>query len=290
MIKPYLVFMAGPNSLEDIIELISSIKNYIRGINCLLHDLDEFSEEAEYILKVNNELGAGNVIFGTYVGDHSHSRNRILKECKFKTGDRIVSLDLLERIPVEFANQFDSLFLQLEQNEIDVANFYAKPYLILYREDMLYIGTPHESLISINVLGRELKRIELNQYFPDENKVRINMRPIKRDKFNHIEHYIRYILQPNSNQNMLGIEHRGGREELIKQEKHRENIVFLLDACEFPRNIEGMKKLLQGNTFCKAIRDAINENGWINNFYRYHTLGEREGIVDTHDWSKLPQF
>ena len=288
MIKPYLVFMSGPGEQENIHELVEPIKPYIRGICALVHDADSFDEGAKYILGVNNELGAGNVIFGPYVGDHSHSRNRILKETRLKQGDRIVSLDLMERIPIEFAAQFGQLFTQMEEKSIDVANFYAKPYLIKYREDMMYIGTPHESLICYNLFGIELNRVELNQYFTNENKVRINIRPLKRDKMHFIDHYVRYLLQPNSNQNMLGIEHRGGTAALPKYEKHRQDLITLLEACEYSRTVNGVKQLLL-TQLGPTLREIVNENGWVNNFYRYHILGERN-LKDTHDWSDLKQF
>jgi hypothetical protein len=287
--KPYLVFMAGAGSIIELRELVEPIKPYIRGICALVHDADEFDEGFTYLVKTNMELGAGNILLGTYVGDHSHSRNRILKETGLKQGDKLVSLDLMERVPVEFAETFNFWFAQMEEKSIDIANFYAKPYLIRYREDMIYIGTPHESLVCFNVLGRDLNRTELNRISGDENKVRINMRPLKRDKFHHINHYASYLLQPNSNQNMLGLEHRGGATSLPKYEKHRQDLITLLDACEYPRTVEGLKELLNTKTFCDTLRDIINQNGWINNFYRYHTLGERD-LVDSHDWSNLPQF
>jgi len=284
--KPYLVFMGGPNSLQDIEELVTPIKPYIRGICALLHDCNEFSPEATYLLKVNNELGGGNIIFGAYVGDHSHSRNRILKETGLKQGDLVVSLDLLERIPVEFAQQFESLFTQMAEKSIDVANFFSKPYLIRYREDIIYLGTPHENLIAHNIFGTQLSKIELNQCFADENKVRINMRPIKRDKNSHVSHYIRYWLMPNSNQNLLGLEHRG-YDKLARYEELRLNLIKELGAKNLPRTVDGVKELLSRG-LNEVTRPIVNEVGWMNNFYRYYILNQE--VEDTHFWQNLPQF
>ncbi len=282
--------MAGPNELGNIFELVDGIKPYIRGVCALIHDSDENSKEANYLFGVNNELGGGHVIFGSYCGDHSHSRNRILKETGIKRGDKLVSLDLMERVPVEFAQQFEQIFTQMDEKGVDVANFYSKPYLMRYREDMLYIGTPHESLVCMNLFGTELKRVELNQYFPDENKVRVNMRPIKRDNYHHIDHYVKYLLQPNSNQNILGLEHRGGNKNLARYEEMRLNLICMLEVRGLPRTVDGVKELCKDKRLDIWMKEIINENGWMNNFYRYHILGEREGVKDTHDWSNLPQF
>lgn len=281
--------MSGPGEYDNIFELVNPIKPYIRGVCALIHDADEFDKGAEYLLKVNNELGGGNVIFGPYVGDHSHSRNRILKETGIKQNDPLVSLDLMERVPVEFAQQFDQLFAQMEEKEINVANFYSKPYLIRYREDMTYIGTPHESLVCFNLFGTELKRIELNQYFTDENKVRINLRPSKRDKMHFCKHYAAYMLQPNSNQNMLGAEHRGGAQSLPFYEELRGQLIDMLKDKNLSRTTEGLLELLKG-PITGNLLIIINNLGWVNYFHRHFVLGETD-IRDDHNWpNSLKQF
>jgi hypothetical protein len=67
---------------------------------------------------------------------------------------------------------------QMENEGIDVFYYFSKPYVIKYREDMEYKGTPHESFVA----NYNLSRVELtlvNDYFRDEKNVRINVRPIK---------------------------------------------------------------------------------------------------------------
>lgn len=286
MIKPYLCFMAGKNEYDNIYELVNDVKPYIRGVCALIHDANEFDAGASYLLKVNNELGAGNIIFGSYIGDHSHSRNRILKETGIEFGDFIVMIDLMERIPVDFAKSFNDLISQMENQNIDIAYYYNKPYVIRYREDLLYINTPHESLININILGKKLKNIELNNFISDESKVRINTRPLKRDKNHHISHYIRYLLQPNSNQNLLGIEYHPNLE---RYEFLRESLVKELKKRKLPRTVDGVKTLLS-EPLNEITRPMVNEHGQINRFYRFYILGHTD-IIDSHtDWDNLPKF
>ena len=95
MNKPYLVFMSGPNEYENIFELVNPIKSYIRGVCALIHDADQYDKGVEYLLKINNELNGGNIIFGPYTGDHSLTRNRILRETGIKDGDFLLIIDKL---------------------------------------------------------------------------------------------------------------------------------------------------------------------------------------------------
>lgn len=285
--KPYLVFMAGPNSVEDLREMVDPIKDYIRGVCAILHDSDEFSPEAVYLLGINNKLGAGNIIFGEYVNDHSHSRNRILKETGLKEEDFYCQVDTLERVPEDFAQNFLFWQTQMIQSGVDIINFYSKPYLVRYREDMLYVHTPHESLISLTA---KLSIIELNHYKHEESKVRINMRPIKRadQPFHFVAHYVKYLLQPNSNQNWLGLEHHGGPEALPRLEFLRKSLIKSLRDNGFNRSVDGVINLLKLplNEFTRPI---VNEHKQINDFYRFFVLNDYS-VIDSHNWSKLPQF
>ena len=275
--------MAGFDDAENVYELVEPVKQHFRGVCALLHDCDESSVVTNYLLNINDELGGGNIIFGNYVGRHNHSRNRILYETGMEEGDYFVTLDSLERVIPEFAESLPNLILQIEFQNIDICYYYNMPYVVRFREDMFYHGTPHESLLADNPLNR----IELNQYLPDESKVRINVRPLKRDKNHHIAHYIRYLLQPNSNHNLLGIEHHGGYEAFLKLESLRKLLIKALKDNNLPRTIDGVKKLLS-KPLDGITRVLLNEHGEINNFYRYYILGEE--VVDTHDWLKLPKF
>lgn len=277
MAKPYLVFMSGSGEYENIFELVSPIKPYIRGVCALIHDADEFDAGAKYILGVNNELGAGNVIFGPYTGRHDLSRNRILAETGIQDSDYLVILDLLERVPVEFAQKFGDFFKWMEDSNYDVIRYHVKPYLVRYREDMFYIGTPHESLTA-NI---QLNQIELasSSNFQDESKVRINIRPIKRanDRFHWCGHYVKYLLLPNSNQNLLGLEHHHEKYSFEYKEKIRKDLIKFLAHNKYPRTIEGVLEAMKKG----RLKDLINGHKILNDYYRLKILGD-ESIVDSH--------
>lgn len=278
--KPYLVFMAGPGSLKDIQELVEPVKQYFRGICTLLHDCDENSPETNYILKVNNELGGGNIIFGCYSGRHNHSRNRILYETGIQDGEYFVTLDVLETIPIEFAENIQKLIKDMEDNNIEIISYYYKPYIVKFSEDMFYMGTPHETLMAEhNVNTLEYSMIEKN-----ESKVRVNTRPLKRDKNHFLDHYVRYLLLPNSNQNTLGLEHHGGAAVYPKLQNIRKLLLSELKKANLPRTTDGVKTLFAG-PLNSNIKIIINEHGQLNNFYKYHIM--RKDIIDDHSWKNL---
>lgn len=281
--------MSGPDERINIEELVDPIKPYIRGVCAIIHDADEFDSGAEYLLKTNNELGGGNVIFGKY-GRHDASRNRILYETGIKDGDFIISLDTLERVSLDFAANIGHIIESMEKGRIDILSFYYKPYLIKYREDMYYRGNPHEALLG----GRELRRVEFNQYEPDESKVRINMRPIKRgnDPKHWCGHYLRYLLLPNSNQNLLGLEYHMNKYPFEKKEEARKNLVKFLAKNKYPRTVEGVLEAMRRVGANGELKELINSHKTINDFYRLKVLGD-ESVTDSHlenDWDNMPKF
>lgn len=288
MNKPYLAFMAGPGSLEDLKELVEPVKQYFRGICALVHDSDENDPEVNYLWKVNHELNGGNIITGKFVGRHDHSRNRILYETGIQEGDYLVTLDTLERIPVEFAENLQHLISQMEQSHTYVLYYYSKPYVIKFREDMQYVGNPHESLRSSY---RAINSFELSNNIKDESKVRVNMRPIKRrDPKHFINHYLKYFLYPNSNQNLLGLEHKEG--EANKNFQDLENIRLgfreLLRKRGVNNDLESVQKLFSG-PMDDELKYYINNHKHLNDFYLYNILKD-ESVVDDHTWKTMKKI
>lgn len=282
--------MAGPGEYENIFELVNPLKPYIRGVCALIHDADEFDEGASYLLKVNNELGAGNVIFGPYTGRHDLSRNRILAETGIQEGDYLIIIDTLERCPVEFAEKLSEWHTIMTRNKLDVIRFHAKPYLVIYREDMFYIGAPHENFTANNALVQ----IDLANYpeYQDESKVRVNMRPIKRkdNPYHWCSHYMKYLLAPNSNQNLLGLEHHGGAAAFPYLESIRKKLVKLLRDRGLTRDLNGVTMLF--SVLDGEVRELVNNHKTLNDYYRYAILNDKT-IKDDHSqtaWDNMPKF
>lgn len=277
--------MAGPNSLADIQELVSPIKPYIRGICALVHDVDEFDEGFRYLVKTNMELGAGNILIGTYLGRHDYSRTRILYETGMKNGDWFVQIDCGGEIfGSKFGEVVGGLIEHAKENDLNSYYFYGKPFLIKFCESLEYRGTPHENLIRKE---GEIRGTELSDHFTEE-QLRVNIRPLKRPKTHFLRHYVLYILQPCSNQNALGLEHHGGAAAFPKLENIRLRLVKYLRDNGFERTPEGFGEALKKG-LNDELRYLINNHKQLNDYYRFYVLGD-DSVNDSHNWSNIHQF
>jgi hypothetical protein len=181
----------------------------------------------------------------------------------------------LERPNVDFVKNIPNLIEQLKKNNLNSLYYYGKPYLFQYHPNIYYFGTPHEGLMG------DIKGIEYANYQPDESKVRLNVRPLKRtDEWNWVGHYVKYFLFFNSNHYQLGWEHKTQAEK-----QHRNNLrlefLDLMFERGFDNSVEGLKQMLSG-----PIDDVIkyylnNEKVW-SDFYQYHILGNKN-IKHTHN-------
>lgn len=284
--KTYLCFMATEGDYQNIVELVEPVKQYFNGVCALLHDCDFIDKESEYLIKVNNDSGGGNILFGSYRGRHDHSRNRILYETCIKEGDFLVQIDTLERVAVEFAaNALLYLTKWMVDKNIDVCYYFGKPYVIRFREDMRYHGNPHESLVG----DRHLNCVELNRQFKDESKVRINVRPIKRiDPYHWVGHYAKYYFLPNSNQCLLGLDHRP-KDSFERRQNLREEVKRYLLANGHDFSLDSFVSLYQSKPMDESMKKFLSEEKILQDIIRYKVWGERD-LADDHSWKDIKNY
>jgi len=284
MNKIYFCGMSGPGSLENLKELIEPISEFIHGVIWTLHD-SVGSEEEKYLESVK---GDGKVIHYYYSGRHDVSRNQYLWCGPLKNGDYILTCDDLERINKDFAASLPSMIKTLKEEGINCLYFYGKPLFFEYHESMIYSGSPHEGLMRRD---GKMSAIEYANLQPDESKVRLNVRPLKRkDPFHWVPHYARYMLMPwGSNHSLLGLEHRGNIQELFPK-RDAKRLAFLeeIDRRGFERTLDGLEKMFSGELDQK-LKQFINEEKVWNDFYRYKILGDKT-VIDGHTqevWNQI---
>jgi len=151
-----------------------------------------------------------------------------------------------------------------------------------------YQGNPHESLVGTN------KGVELSVYHPDDRAVRENVRPIKRanEKFHWVGHYLRYLLLPNSNQNLLGLEHHAGKYTFEKKELIRKGLIKFLEYNKYPRTVAGVLEAMNRVGPKGELKEFINGHKILNDFYRLKVLGD-DTVTDSHSlesWDNMPKF
>lgn len=233
--------MASEGCYEDLKELIDPIISNFDGIVAVYHNP---RDEGSQYLEQNKK--AGKIIYLDYCQRHDFSRNHYLWCGPIKNGDWVVTLDCLERIPICFASKIKDYITQFQQQGVNLVYFHGKPYLFEYHESMIYRGSPHEGLVRQD---GKAQIIELNKYFID-TECRINMRPIKRDKFHFINGYARYHLFPyGSNNSALGLEKRlngkSYQDAYIERESDRLEFLAEMDSRGFERTTDGLKKCYQ---------------------------------------------
>lgn len=263
--------MSGPNSLEDLKELLLPIYNFFDGIVWVLHDSVN-SKEEEFLKTI---IKNGKIIHYYYTGNHDISRNHYLWLGPQNNGDYILTCDLLERPSINFIKNIPNLINQLNNNNIDCLYYYGKPYLFKFNHFLKYQGSPHEGLFGFK------KGIEFSTFEPNENNVRLNIRPIKRvDPFHWVSHYAKYMLFINSNHYLLGWENKTP-EELNNRNKLRVDFINLMFNRGYKNNVEHLKLLLS-DTIDEELKYYLNNEKVWSDFYQFFILNNKN-IIHSHN-------
>lgn len=274
--------MAGPGEYKNIFELVDPLKPYIRGVCALIHDADSFDAGASYLLKTNNELGGGNVIFGPYTGRHDLSRNRILAETGLKENDYYIQTDVLEHPKREFLEKIPELLAK--NPSVTCYFYYGKPFLVKYTEWLKYDGTPHERLNGIRGSAIEYSQIE-----PNELKVRQNMRPLKRkDPLHFVNHYGKYYFISGSNQCQLGLNHRPN-DSFERRMALREHLKQYMQDKGWEFSLNGFIEMARREGIYHELRKYVNSEKILQDIVRLNVMGETD-IIDEHTWRTLKTY
>lgn len=276
--KTWISFMCGENSLEDIREMYEPIKEFFDGI-CAACFADRFSPEALY-LEVNK--GEGYITYLPYTGRHSLARNVAIHNGTIQDGHWIVQTDVLEHPQPWFLKTLAPLFMA--EGRVNCCYYYGKPFLFQYHESLEYHGTPHENLIRGD---GKMQAIELAHAWPDESKVRLNVRPRKRDKWHFLKHYGRYSLLPwGSNHYILPLSGKPNAEEIFrKRESARMAFIDLLRELNIKRDVDSIIEYMKGEMDPRFVAHIEADKVW-NDIYRFFILC-REDFTDNHDWNDL---
>ena len=281
--KIWFCGMSGPNSLENLTELLEPIRDYFDGIVWVLHDSYE-SKEAAYLDAVK---GDGKVIHYYYSGRHDESRNQYLWCGPIKKGQWICSCDDLERLNPWFAANLVPFIENLTAQGINAVYYFGKPLLFQYDESLIYRGTPHEGL---KRLGFPMRAVELSHQYPNEVDIRLNVRPLKRtDPYHFVNHYAKYSLSMpwGSNHHLLGLEGNPNANQLFQErETARLKFLDLLDELGVKRDVGSVLAYMKGD-MDERFKSHIRIDKYLNNVYRRYVLGEE--FKDSHDWNDVCQ-
>ena len=283
--KLWFCGMSGPDSLENLQELLGPIHGLFDGIVWVLHDAVG-SEEEKYLESIKGE---GKIIHYYYNFRHNESRNQYLWCGPIKQGDWVCSCDDLERVPASFAGQIKPLIQDLKDKGYNAAFYFEKPFIFEYHESMRFDGNPHEGLRR-NDHG--MRAIELSKSLPDEKLVRENVRAQKRqDSFGWCYHYAKYYISCpwGSNHVLLGNEARGNSMDLYhERETLRVDFRNYLLSLSVPLTLDGLKEFFK-KPLDKTTKKALNGEKILQDLYRLEVEGD-ETIVDDHTWPDMKVY
>ncbi len=283
--KLWFCGMSGPNSFENLRELLPPIATDFNGIVWVLHDSVIGSTEEQFLDLIK---GQGKVIHYYFNKRHNESRNQYLWCGPIQQGDWICQCDELERFNPHFTKYLRQFINGLGSQGVNAVYYYNKPMLFEYHESIRFDGNPHEGL---RRLDGQLKAIEYSNYEKDESKVRYNVRAEKRqDPFHWVNHYAKYMLYPwGSNHALLGACDRGDEVEIFeKRDKLRLDFIQLMRNRNCEVSLDGLTKLLSG-TIDDKLKFFLNiEKVW-QDFYRYNILNDKT-VVDEHKWTSMIQI
>lgn len=272
--KSWLTCVSGPESLIDLREMWEPIKQYFHGICAIYHGKRE-DEEALYLESSKKD---GMIIYLPYVGRHSDSRNIALHCGKIEDGDWVVQTDTLERPQPWFLETIKPALIK--DGRVNCCLYYGKPFLFQYHESLTYRGTPHEGLFRTD---GKMMAIELAHTWPDESKMRLNVRPLKRPPTHFIDHFARYFLMPwGSNHALLGLE-KNGDPNVLYPIREAKRLAFRDEMRRrgFPLTLDGLKRMLSGSIDTK-LRDMIQSDKVWSDWFFHHIKG-RKDVVCSHD-------
>ncbi len=278
--KIYLVFMAGPNSLTNLKELIEPVRTAFDGIVCVLHDARGSDEDA-YLTSVG-----AHIIHLPFSRRHAFSRNHYLWCGPIEQGDWIVQLDHLERLNPGFAASLRPFISDLESHGLNAAFYYSKAFVYQQHESLEFVGSPHEGLRRHD---GQMRAVELSHTYPVETDIRYSVRHLKRDsEFSWVTHYLRYYLYPyGSNHCLLGNVDRGDEMTIFRQRETMRNAFRdEMRRRSIPMTVDGLVAYWRANPLDDKMIHWINAEKILNDGYRYLVRGD-QSVIDEHKWISL---
>lgn len=276
----FFTTMCGPDSLEDLSELFEPIREHLTGLSVVYFGARD-DLEAKYLEIIKGE---GTIIYLPYVGRHDLARNVALHSGAIDESCWVIQCDTLERIKPRVLTELAPTITQIRDGT-NAYFYYGKPLLYSYHESLHFVGTPHEGLRRGD---GHLRAKELSGVFPDsEGEIRVNVRPLKRDRWHFVKHYARYSLLPwGSNHYLLPLDGKPNRDQLF-EERERARMVFidLLSHLKVKRDVDSVIQYMRGPMNERFIKHVEKDKVW-NDVYRRYVLG-RDDFVDDHDWSNV---
>lgn len=278
--KLWLTLMTAAGNEENLRELVTPILPFIDGIVAVVHRPCDNDAGLKFL---EDNKGEGKIIVRDFVQRHDFSQTETLYAGVIKEGDLFIVCDTLERPVPSFIETVKGHINDfMLQHDLDCIYYYGKAYIVRYNELMHYRGSPHWGLAGVK------SGIDFATFYPDDNLIRQNVRPVKRpDPFHFVGHYVKYYLYPaGSNHCLLGLEKNGDPNKLFPVREAR-RLEFRKELVKrgYPLTLDGVKQLIDDG-LDKTMQEFFTSEKILNDAYRYFKLG-LTNFKDDHNWEDM---
>ena len=273
MNKLWLIGITTEGHKQDLQELIEPIKDDFDGLIWTFHYPKD--DGADYLESVK---GQGEIIYTKWCNRLDFSRNHSLFQSRMEVGDWFLTIDTLERLSPDFTGRLKSICSYLDYSGVDGVYLYNKRILFKLNEQTAFVNNPHEGIAGVT------KTIELSKQSFWEEEYQKNIRAEKRqDPLYFINHNFKYYFFPNSNHLLLG--HEDDRDLVNKRYENRARLISLIEKEGLNPFCLNSVELCFRHRLNEEIKECISFDKFLNDWYRYKILNQREGFVDKHDFS-----
>jgi len=273
--------MTSAGNEKNLRELIEPILEYFHGLVWTFHKpvfVDTDVIDAGFLFLDENKKD-GQIILAEWSNRHFNSMNQYLWQGPMKDGDFFIQIDTLERMSPEFCSTLGGVIESMQTQDIGMIANRGKGLIFRYNEILEFRGSPHWT--PINVVGMQANtELDQSEFW--------NVRDQQRAPFYFVDAYLRYYLYPaGSNHCLLGLEKNGKVAELFppREERRLKFKRYLLDN-NVDMDKEGVKDFMAANKDDESLKDFINNEKILNDFYRYHVLQDTD-FQDDHDFQNM---
>ena len=257
-------------------DLIEPIKDCFDGLIWTFHYPKD--KGAKYLEEVK---GQGEIIYANWCNRLDYSRNHCLYQGPIEIGDWFITVDCHERMSKEFVETFKSIIPKLEEQNIDAVFLHGKRFAAKLKENTEFSGNPHEGISGVTN-GLEITTTDFwkDTFFE-------NIRYKSRDKFAIYMSAMKYYIFPNTNHLVLHFE----KDMDFVKMRYGIRAKFLTEIYRLgfnPHSLDSVKKCIEEN-FTETLRDCINSEKILNDWYRYEFLDARD-LIDKHDFTLIKKI
>ncbi len=278
--KLWLTGATNKDNAFHLKELISPIQHVFDGLVWVFHypkgERPDLNDEGAIYLEENKK--EGRILHIPWCNRIDFSRNAGLYYGPIEYGDWFLTIDTMERMHVDFANMIRSLIDKFDENGIDGVFLRDKHFLFKFNEATAYRMNPHSGVAGIH------KSLEITKLPFWKDEYWQNVRHTYRDKYDFVDHNLKYYLFPSTNHLVLKCEHDNAF--IQKRYEIRGKFLSEMDRLKIPVEFKAVKDYIITQELSPIAKECIASEKILNDVYRFYKIGDKS-IADDFQFNNL---